>query len=99
MGGANNPDLQYFNSDQTLFTTLLNSEVRLWYRVEWSAAIHSSDYQNENNNYNGFDHYLWRPLNTLQESPGGGGRSQPHDTNMVGTIRWVQRLQGPPTNW
>ncbi len=89
----------YFNNDPNLFASLQATEVRLWYRVEWSAAIHSSDYQNENNNFNGFDHYLWRPLNTDQETPGTGGRSQPHDTNMVGTIRWVQRLTGPPTNW
>jgi hypothetical protein len=92
-------DVVYFHNDKNLFDGLKAAEVRLWYRVEWSAAIHSSDYQNVNNNFSNIDQYFWRPLNTLQESQGAGGRSQPHDTNMVGTIRWVQRLTGPPTNW
>jgi len=89
----------YFNNDSTLFANLQNTEIKLWYRVEWSAAIHSADYQNVSNNYNQMDEYVWRGLNSNQEGTGMGGRSQPHDTNMVGTIKWVQRLIAPPTNW
>jgi hypothetical protein len=91
-GDAN--ERQIFNNDPMLFDDLASTETRLWYRVEWSAAVHSADYQNMQNETSSIDHYIWRGMNATQES-----RSQPHDANMVGTIRWVQRLQNAPTYW
>jgi hypothetical protein len=39
---ANVVEANYFNGDSTLFQTLLDSSVILYYRVEWSAAVHSA---------------------------------------------------------
>ena len=68
------------------------------YIVEWSALVASSDYQNIQNEggWGGgrIDHYLQRPLNRAHES-----RSQGRVVNLVGTIRYVQRLKDEPANW
>jgi hypothetical protein len=88
-----------FANDAGFFNALLSDEIRLWYRVEWSASVASCDYQNIDNNFQPApsDHYVWWPLN-MSFNP-TDQRSQPHNTNMVGTIRMVQRLMNPPTYW
>lgn len=87
-----------FNNDEQLFRQLQSHEVRLHYLVEWSASVASSDYQNIQNEggWNGqtIDHYLQRPLNRAHES-----RSQGRVVNLVGTIRYVQRLKEEPITW
>lgn len=87
-----------FNNDEQLFRQLQSQEVRLHYLVEWSASVASSDYQIIQNegNWSGqtIDHYLQRPLNRAHES-----RSQGRVVNLVGTIRFVQRLKDEPAIW
>jgi hypothetical protein len=87
-----------FNNDPQLFQQLQSQEVRLHYLVEWSANVASSDYQNIQNegDWGGQtrDHYLQRPLNRAHES-----RSQGRVVNLVGTIKYVQRLKDVPLKW
>ncbi|HEX3132169.1 MAG TPA: hypothetical protein VHX44_01150, partial [Planctomycetota bacterium] len=55
-----------FNNDPAFFATLRNDEVIRWYRIAWSAAVASSDYQhlqNEGHLDNGSDHYTQRAMN------------------------------------
>ena len=86
-----------FNNDRTFFATLRNDEVVRWYRIAWSAAVASSDYQhlqNEGHLDSGADHYTQRAMNVSRES-----RSQGRQVNAVGTIAWVQRLLQEPDHW
>ena len=71
-------------------------EVRLWYLIEWSAHVASSDYQNLQNEFptKTVEAYFQRPINTSQES-----RSQGKLVNPVGTIRMIQRLINEPRHW
>ncbi len=93
---------ELFGGDPAFFQILQQQEVRLWYRVEWSAAVASNDYQNIQNDFmnnGGIDYYLWRAKNANQESSAKYKRSQPNSVNLVGTIRWVQRLLIEPSVW
>ena len=93
--------------DRTLFEQLRASEVRLWYRIEWSAAITEAIDRTilfERAAWNkpfsqGHPHYLTTPPNNtmvpLQES----GMTQNWLKNPVGTIRWVSRLLHEPSEW
>lgn len=88
--GGNSPegrDMFYFHQQQ---------EVRLWYLVEWSAHVASSDYQNLQNEFGpkSIDSYLQRSINRTQES-----RSQGKMVNPVGSIRMIQRLLNEPDFW
>lgn len=86
--------------DITVFETLLADEVRLWYRVEWSAAVMTMDYHMLDHSLGrGFDHYMVWPINASHSTAGHEYRTQTHARNMGGTIRWVQRLITEPTNW
>lgn len=84
--------------DRGLFEALLTQEIRLWYEVEWSPAVGGATYQCVDNEQ-GPDHYQWRPFNPVHEWYPGGHQSQPHARNMVGTIRWIQRLRHQPAVW
>ncbi len=81
---------------QGMFLFLQQQEHRLWYLVEWSAHVASSDYQNLQNEFSPktLETYLQRPLNTSQET-----RSQGKLVNPVGTIRLIQRLLNEPDFW
>jgi hypothetical protein len=102
-------DRAEFGNDQGLFETLRNAEIRLWYRVEWSAAVMGMDYHMLDHSLGRErDHYMVWPINASHSESrahnmyGGGGheyRTQTHARNMGGTIRWVQRLVTEPTNW
>ena len=86
-----------FNGDRAFFASLRSDEVVRWYRVAWSAAVASSDYQhlqNEGHLDNHSDHYTQRAMNVSRES-----RSQGRQVNAVGTISWVQRLLQEPEHW
>ena len=84
------------NEGRSMFHFHQLQEVRLWYLVEWSAHVASSDYQNLQNEFSPktVETYLQRPLNTSQES-----RSQGKMVNPVGTIRMIQRLLNEPRFW
>jgi len=89
-----------FNNDQSFFENLRNSEVRLWYRVEWSAAVMAMDYHMLDHSLGqDRDHYMVWPINASHSPAGHEYRTQTHARNMGGTIRWVQRLITEPTNW
>jgi hypothetical protein len=83
---------------QEFFNDLLNDETRLWYMVEWSPAISGVTYQCMDNEQQP-DHYQWRPFNAIHEDYPSGRQSQPHARNMVGTIRWIQKLFNQPPVW
>lgn len=89
-----------FSDDQGLFNSLSNSEVRLWYRVEWSAAVMAMDYHMLDHSLGRErDHYMVWPINASHSVAGHEYRTQTHARNMGGTIRWVQRLVSEPTHW
>ncbi len=95
-GAMTAEDKALFGNDRDLFSQLEANEVRLWYRIEWSANVAAADYQCLQNEIGG-DHWVQWPLNA--SAAPNNVRSQPHPTNMVGTIRWVQRLTNEPTYW
>jgi hypothetical protein len=80
------------------FQQQYDDETRLWYLVEWSPAVGGATYQCIDNEQRP-DHYQWRPFNPVHENYPSGHQSQPHARNMVGTIRWVQRLRNEPAAW
>lgn len=89
-----------FSNDERFFESLKNSEVRLWYRVEWSAAVMAMDYHMLDHSLGrDRDHYMVWPINASHSPAGHEYRTQTHARNMGGTIRWVQRLITEPTNW
>jgi hypothetical protein len=89
-----------FYNDQRLFTQIQMSEVRLWYRVEWSAASLDLNYHMfDRATGNGYDHYLLYPVNSFHTNATSAARGTPYLRSSGGTIRWVQRLQREPTYW
>lgn len=81
---------------EAMFHFHQSQETRLWYLIEWSGHVASSDYQNLQNEFSpkSIETYLQRPINTSQES-----RSQGKLVNPVGTIRLIQRLLNEPRFW
>lgn len=89
-----------FSGDQRFFESLKNSEVRLFYRVEWSASVMAMDYHMLDHSLGrDRDHYMVWPINASHSTAGHEYRTQTHARNMGGTIRWVQRLVTEPTHW
>ncbi len=88
-----------FGGDRALFTALASQETRLWYRIEWSAAVIELTYDLIDHEANPtFEHYLQWPLNA-SHTWCHSARSQTHMKNHCATIRWVQRLLREPTWW
>ena len=88
-----------FNNDQTFFNTLAQEEVRLWYRIEWSASSTELTYHWDfHHRFWNTDTYMQWPMNASHAWM-GGCRSPSNDRNFGGTIRWVQRLRNEPTYW
>lgn len=86
-----------FSNDSGLFYTLLSQEVRLWYRVQWSAAVATPEVHNIKNAWADNapdDYYVSFPMNSSQSI-----RSQSHCKNMGGTFRYIERLRFQPTNY
>jgi hypothetical protein len=86
-----------FNSDLGMFLALLDQEVRLWYRVQWSAAVATPEVHNIKNAWvdgASQDYYISFPMNSSQSI-----RSQSHCKNMGGTFRYIERLRNQPTNY
>jgi hypothetical protein len=85
--------------DETMFRAVQDQEVRFWYLVEWSPAVGGATYQCVDNEQ-APDHYQWRPFNPIHENYNGGGhQSQTHARNMLGTLRFIQRLRAMPDAW
>ncbi len=98
-------DRDIYGNDQPYFEDLLAQEYCTWYRVEWSAAVQDLEYhimpQEHNRNV-----YLYDSMNISHMFGFAAGPNQntwnwglTHQRNMVGTIKWVQRLVDPPTKW
>ena len=85
-----------FAGGREFFANLLNQESRMWYRIEWSPAVATSDVHNIKNawNFGPEDHYVSFPMNVSDSF-----RSQSHAHNFGGTIRYVERLRNAPTWW
>ncbi len=93
-----------FGGDQAMFETLQNGEIKLWYLVEWSAAVggqflfnivHHRDWTwDADNDAYSISQYDQFPLNFSHYS-----HSQARIKNYGGTIRLVQRLVNEPPEW
>jgi type II secretory pathway pseudopilin PulG len=84
-----------FNNDANQFLSFLEQEARLWYRVQWSAAVATPDVHNIKNAWidgASDDYYVSFPMNSSQSI-----RSQSHCKNMGGTFRFIERLRNAPT--
>ncbi len=94
-GGA--AAMAQFNNDPTLFTALAGSELRLWYRIEWSPSVMELTYHNlQHSAQAGVEHYLSWPAN-VSHTWSVGLRTQTWAKNPVGTIRWIERLRNEPS--
>jgi type II secretory pathway pseudopilin PulG len=88
-----------FNSDSGYFQDLSDHEMRMWYRVEWSAAVTDVTYHwNLHHTLGWQDNYTQWPQNA-SHSWAYGPRSSGFDRNMGGTFRWIERLRTEPTFW
>jgi hypothetical protein len=88
-----------FNNDPDFFRDLSDHELRLWFRMEWSAAVTDVTYHwNLHHTLSNQDNYLQWPQNA-SHSWSYGCRSSGFDRNMGGTFRWIERLLGEPTSW
>lgn len=103
-------DKAYFG-DRSFFEALRESEIRLWYRVEWNAAVVAMEmnylregmehaWKLSSFSYSGGGHDMGDSSPTVGDSPGRGNySSQWMSTNMGGSIQYIQRLRQEPTAW
>lgn len=92
-------DAVLFNNDPSLFEVMRSQEVRLWYRVEWSASSTELTYHWDfHHRFSNTDTYMQWPMNASHAWM-GGCRSPSNDRNFGGSIRWLQRLRSEPTYW
>lgn len=73
-----------FANDRAFFEQLRDDEIRMWYRLEWSAAVRST----------GAGYATGNALSTDQ-----GMQRWARAINQAGTISLVQRLRTPPETW
>lgn len=89
----------FFNNDPVYFESLRASEVRLHYRMEWTAAVTEVTYHNlQHEIARATEHYETWPPNA-SHTWSSSRRTQTWMKNPVGTIRWIQRLISEPTHW
>ncbi len=94
-----------FSGDRGTFELALADEQRLFYLVQWSPAVATSDLHNPHPcliGPPGFlqEHYVSCPMNTSHSKQSSPAMvTVGHSQNPVGTIRWVQRLMVEPTRW
>ena len=88
-----------FNNDRGFFGNLATQEIRLWYRVEWSASSAEGTYhwQNHHTQQDTDSYFQWAV--NASSTHTYGNRSPSGDKNMGGTFRWIMRLRNEPTNW
>lgn len=88
-----------FNNDPVYFESLRSSEIRLHYRLEWTAAVTEVTYHNlQHEIARATEHYETWPPNA-SHTWSSSRRTQTWMKNPVGTIRWIQRLLTEPTHW
>ncbi len=86
-----------FDHNPDLFASIQAAEVRTWYEVQWSGAVtplyfHYFQDWEVNGQIQPYS-YIARPVNSSQE----GGECNRYTPNPVGTISYIQRLDGPPS--
>jgi hypothetical protein len=86
-----------FHGDETLFHSLRASELRLWYRVEWSPATTVID-MNFLREHEEHSFRVGTPTHA-GGNPDNGYSGQQMAPNMGGTIQWIQRLRHEPAVW
>jgi hypothetical protein len=86
-----------FHHDDTVFNTLRASELRLWYRVEWSPATTVID-MNFLREHEEHSFRVGTPTHA-GGNPDNGYSGQQMAPNMGGTIQWIQRLKHEPAVW
>lgn len=88
-----------FNNDRAFFENLRNAEIRLHYRLEWTASVTEVTYHNlQHEIARATEHYeTWPPNSSHTWS--SSRRTQTWMKNPVGTIRWIQRLMTEPSFW
>ena len=85
---------------QEFFALLKSAELRLHYRVEWSAAGIETSFQNLQHEIGRtHDHYETWPPNSSHSWSSNARRTQTWLKSPVGTIRWIQRLVTEPRFW
>jgi hypothetical protein len=88
-----------FNNDRSYFESLRNTEVRLHYRIIWTAAVTETSYHNLQHEIGqDTDHYETWPPNA-SHTWSSSRRTQTWMKNPVGTILSIQRLTVEPTFW
>ncbi|MBA3936168.1 MAG: hypothetical protein H0X38_01815 [Planctomycetes bacterium] len=85
--------------DADMFTQFRDQEVRAWYQVEWSPAVIGGINNTTDGGIIGAEHFIMLPENASHQYYPGGVASQSNSRNMVGTIRWIQRLTTEPAAW
>jgi len=95
-----------FGEDPGTFDVLLAAELRQWFRVAWSGSVGGA----ENRAFNPLDpggfapdsfdnaYHARIPLNSSRYTAGGKSMSSAEPRNYVGTITYIQRLLGSPTD-
>ena len=84
---------------EEFFHQLKAAELRLFYRVEWTAAGVETSYQNlQHEIARTHDHYESWPPNA-SHAWSSSRRTQTWLKSPAGTIRWIQRLAQEPTFW
>jgi len=74
-----------FGGSEAAFDDALALETRLWYRIEWSPAIHNQS------SFGAHAQNTWRDARATDASP--------YSVNQGGTIQFIQRLRSPPDSW
>ena len=90
-------DRKIFLDSKEYFNQLAAQEIRLWYRVEWSAATTAIDL----NFMREHVEHSFRISTPTYSSAGAvnGYSGQMYSPNMGGTIQWIQRLRYEPGVW
>jgi prepilin-type N-terminal cleavage/methylation domain-containing protein len=90
---------ELFSNDRSLFGAMVQQEVRLWYRVEWSASSTELTYHWDfHHQFRNTDSYVQWSINA-SHSWIGGCRSPSNDRDFGGTFHWIQRLRSEPKYW
>ena len=92
-----NPEGRSMFPSAEVFNVYIQSEIRLWYRVEWSPAIMAIDNHLIWHHGGTDDHYEQFPINLSVRNGDPWGQLVHH--NMGGTIPMIQRLRNEPANW
>ena len=85
--------------DAEMFQQFQDQEVRAWYLIEWSPAVIGGTNNTVDGGILGAEHFVTFPENASHQYYPGGVGSQSNSRNMVGTIRWIQRMSTEPAAW